>query len=151
MVRYTRTDLMAKTNFTKVEEALRDGIDKMIKEKLLEEADAAQGKSPQKQHATDQLLAKIRHEFKYLYKQDKDVFKKLGIDDKILKELLASAKQLTQNDLKVLQEVLKRFDLYKTEMEKQNPQATDEMLIEEGKKQHINKRFNVRDDWLPLK
>ena len=151
MVRYTRTDHMAKTNFTKVEEALRDGIDKMIKEKLLEEADAAQGKAPTKQHSKDQLLAKIRQEFKYLYKQDKDVFKKLGIDEKILKELLLTAKSLTQSDLNILQEVLNRFDLYKKEMAKKNPSATDDQIIEEEKKKHINKRFNVRDDWLPLK
>jgi hypothetical protein len=35
-------------------------------------------------------------------------------------------------------------------MQKKNPQASDEQLIEDQKKKHINKRFNVRDDWLPL-
>jgi hypothetical protein len=141
---------MAKTNFTKVEEALRDGLDKMLKESLLEEADAAQGKPSQKQHTTDQLLAKIRHEFKYLYKIDKEVFQKIGINDKILKELLLTTTSLTQKDIDVLKEVLRRIESYRTEMQKKNPQASDEQLIEDQKKKHINKRFNVRDDWLPL-
>lgn len=142
---------MAKTNFTKVEEALRDALDKMFKESLLEEADLAQGKNPTKQHLVDQLVAKIRQEIKTLHKQDKEIFFKLGIDEKIIHNLLASSKPLTQKDWETLQAILKKIELYRTELEKTFPKPTDEELIEQESKKHINKRFNVNDKWLPLK
>lgn len=138
---------MAKTNFTKVEEALRDGLDKMIKEKLLEEADAAQGKIPFKQHALDELVAKIRHEFHFLRKQDPDLLTKMGLDEKVLKELLSSSNTLSKKDI---QDILHKIEAYRQDLEKKNPKATDEQLIEVQKKKHITKRFNIRDDWLPL-
>ena len=140
---------MAKTNFTKVEEALRDGLDKMLKEKLLEEADAAQGKSPSQQHVANQLVAKIRHEFKFLKKQDKGIFEKIGIEEKALKELLS--KSLSLSDWATLQDILKKIEAYRLELEKAIPKLNDEQLIEQQSKKHINKRFNIRDDWLPLK
>ena len=142
---------MAKTNFTKVEEALREGLDKMLKEKLLEEADLAQGKKPSKQHAVDQLIAKIRQEIKILHKHDKEIFLKIGVDEKIIHNLLTSNKPITKKDWQVLQAILKKIELYRTELEKSFPKPSDEELIEQETKKHLNKRFNINDKWLPLK
>lgn len=142
---------MAKTNYTKVEGALKEGLDKMQKEKLLEEADLAQGKKPKKQHLEDQLVAKIRQEIKNLHKHDKDLFVKIGVEEKLVRNLLTPNRAFTDKDWMALKVILQKIEAYRTDLEKRFPAPTNEELVDQEMKKSVNRRFNVNDKWLPLK
>ncbi len=150
---------MSKTNFTKVEEALAEGLRKIELEKLRQEAKARkqQAESPatppspeldaehrRKKHALKLTL-------KWLLKQDKGIYSKLKTSEKEVKRLLEGPGELSEFDWEVLEMILTRADTIKKEMKKKAGALEDEELVEEQRTKHLTKRFNVNDKWLPLK
>ncbi len=145
---------MAKTNFTKVENAFDDEMRKNMRDDLLKEADRASG-SPSKENvevvrqkriAAERkiLILGLQHDVKNI---DQDVFEdKININRYDLEDLLKKGIDLTDKDIEELKNFKKRIDKYKSELE-----GFDEKLVEDERKKHINKRFNVKDKWLPLK
>ena len=143
---------MAKTNFTKAEEALSEALQKMMRTKLLEAADAAQGIS---QQATDEekreriaLVQSLKRGIKRLYHNDKEIYTKLAIKKKDLDMLLTNAETLTKENWENVVVVKHKV----TELVKLLPeeQISNEDLVKQQRKHHKTKRFNVNDKWLPL-
>lgn len=150
---------MAKTNFTKVEEALAEGLRKITVTKLLEEADeasagkedsAVHAKEHQDREAAHALILTLQFDLKELSKKAKDVYTKLGIKKKELKKMIDDSESLTPQDWEKLKKLRSQIDDFKKDMTKNHPQSTDDTLIEQERYKHLNKRFNVKDKWIPL-
>lgn len=134
---------MSKTNYSKVEKALEEGMLRMKTESLLEEADALKNPSgklseeEEEEHAL--LLSQLQEELKQLKKEDAKAYKKLAFHKLDLKKL----------EWKEIQEVQHRLDQYKKELPAKM-QVSDQSLIDAEREKHLNKRFNVNDKWIPL-
>lgn len=142
---------MAKTNFTKVEEALAEGMRQMTKQHLHKLADSIHEVESAKSEkslieAKKKLVAILKFEFNWMEKQDNTLYQKLGISKDEIKKIFETKDALTDeefNRVKTLHEKL-------AELKKESPPKSNDELIEKERVKHINKRFNVKDDWLPL-
>jgi len=142
---------MTKTNFTKVEEALNEGLRKMTASHLLEMADSSAKTggvtSNPFQAAIKRLIALLKHDLKQLEKQDPDFYQNLGLKKPGLKKLLSDPEHLTPEDWESIKQIKEKIDQYK----QKTPAPADEQIIQKERRKHINKRFNINEKWLPLK
>ncbi len=163
---------MAKTNYTKVEEALDQNLRKMSIERLFDKANEAtkkeKGSDDNKNTATFSkggespvsspldktqinLIAALKRDIKSLrQKQHAAIYTKLGIKRSELKEKIDNPTGLTAEEWKEIKEIKAKIDVYKAQLSAQMPdfELSDQVELERHK--HINKRFNVNDKWLPL-
>lgn len=147
---------MAKTNYTKAEEALREALQKISVEQLLELADAHHGtanstaeEALQMARARQHIVNGLQRDLKKLSKSDNDIYAKLEIKRKSFEQLLVEPVKLSAEDWATIVAVKSKVD----EAIKQLPASTEtnDQLVEQQRHKHINKRFNVNDKWLPLK
>lgn len=82
-------------------------------------------------------------------KKVKDAFQFLGTSKEEL-EAMKEKKALTTADETRLQELLAKAKQAKEIVLKKLDLHEDEAIVERERKKHINKRFNIRDSWLPL-
>jgi hypothetical protein len=146
---------MAKADFTKVEKALEEGLSQMTSQRLLEEAAAINpaGKrkvAPPNVQAASVVLKQIKGELHDLEKADADIFKKIGMKKSAFKKLLESSAKLTPEEWTFIKEIRTKVEQYKRELAAKLPQQSDEEIVKKERVKHINKRFNVREKWLPL-
>lgn len=146
---------MAKTNFTKVEEALVEGLRKLTISQLIEMADAA-SKEGKVILATKTLeaiqkasLNAIKRDLQKLHKQDPQIYTTIGIKKADIKNFIE--KSLTDEEWESIKQIKNKLDAYKKEISSKGPQGSDDQIIESERLKHINKRFNVNEKWLPLK
>lgn len=142
---------MAKTNFTKVEEALAEGLRKMTVSKLLNEAD--QHTKKQEKSNKDELsllVASLRHEFTWYAKRDEYFVLKLEVEKSHIKQLLKQKDPYTKEQIAELEELKTKIEKYKKSVEPENSNSENERIIESELKSQKTKRFNTRDKWLPL-
>lgn len=145
---------MSKTNFSKVESALEEGLRQITIKKLFKLADEASGIDPTTKLETDsvltleqkRLLRALELNLERLQSKETGIFSKLGIKKSAFKVLLAIPSE--PKNWEVLQEIYTRS---KELIKKHFPTLTDEAQIEKELDRHINKRFNVNEKWLPLK
>lgn len=136
---------MAKTNFTKAEEALTGALQKMSVEQILDQS--------KPKTATEELKERIaiakglQRDLKRLYRQDPEIYKKLEIKRKSFEKSMEDPAKFTEEQWKEILATKNKVDTYV----KQLPAESNETLIESERHKHINKRFNVNDKWLPLK
>lgn len=145
---------MAKTNFTKVEASLDEGLQKMKVNQLYEitESEKNPRRASLKEQEQKQLLINtLQHDVKIIEKHDHEMYGKIGIEKKELKELIANSKNLSPKDWELVKQIQQKVAVYKEEILKNFPQPSDDQLIEKERRKHINKRFNVNERWLPLK
>lgn len=144
---------MAKTNFTKVEEALTEGLRKIELEKLNQEALRKQGNASapdEKQEARRQRVHGLKIILKWLFSQDKDFYTKLSLDRTAIKELLEKP-DFADSEWEQVEEIFNKAEAHKGELEKAKGVNNDSDLIEKQRKRHKTRRFNINDKWLPLK
>lgn len=144
---------MAKTNYTKVEDALTAGLQKISIDRLLELADAAEGKDSPTDEQTrlrGQVLLALHTELQYLKSKGQHPYSKLNVDKKNLKKYLDDPALLTPEEWEKIKTIKKNLDAFKKSIAESLPQQSDDALIEEERKKQKNKRFNVNDKWLPL-
>lgn len=146
---------MAKTNYTKVEEALAEGMLKIEKGKLLNEADAAKGKKPvETKSAIDPILlrrlTKIDQELKLLQKNGSNPYTELKIDQEEIKKFLNDPASLTEQDWEKVKELKGKIADYKATLEDKESTNSDDDLIENQRKDQKTKRFNINKKWIPL-
>lgn len=145
---------MAKTNFTKVELALEEGLRKMTVSRLCELADIAAGIGQSEQSeetltkAQRLLIRRIQLDLMRLRKKDSKIYAKLKIKKSELTKKLEDPESLTKDDWKELKALRKKT---KTMIETYYPKSSNEKLIEHEQERHVTKRFNVNEKWLPLK
>lgn len=140
---------MAKTNFTKVEDMLNQGLHKITVSHLLDEADAAKGSAP-KDNANRALISALQRDLKLLHKKDHETYTKLGIKKKFLKKIIETPESLTPEELETLKQIQGKIKVFKEELKNKVPPVNDESIVEAERTKHINKRYNVNDKWLPL-
>lgn len=140
---------MAKTNFTKAEEALAKAMEQMQIEDLLERADKASGK-PSTSVAKERLqtMNALKRDLRRLQINDPGIFKKLGFKKKDFNKLLENIAHLTEEEWDKIIVFKNAVDKLIKELPKQKD--SNEKLIEDQRHRHITKRFNVSEKWLPL-
>lgn len=146
---------MAKADFTKVEKALEEGLSQITSKRLLDEAAALNptGKkksAPPKPQEALIVLQQIKGELLHLEKTDADIFKKIGMKKGAFKKLLESSAKLTPEEWAHIKEIRTKVEQYKREIAAKLPHQSDEEIVQKERVKHINKRFNVREKWLPL-
>lgn len=144
---------MGKTNFTKVEASLDEGIRKIEVERLLIEADKASGKKtpPKEEKLTkDQkkLIKDLQLNLTRLRSKDNKIYTKLKVKHSTIQRMIDQAPELKELDWKHLASLFKKTEALIKEL---FPEKADDNLVEGEKVKHINKRFNVNEKWLPLK
>lgn len=82
-------------------------------------------------------------------KKIKDIYTQLTTTKKEITDLEAK-KILTDDDQKRILEILEKSKKLKEELLQKLGVGNDDALIEKERKKHINKRFNVKESWLPL-
>jgi hypothetical protein len=147
---------MAKTNYTKVEEAFDDGMQKMRVSQLQDLASLAAelGKFESSFEVNPfskenrMLITLLKLDLKQL--RNTEIFKTLGINKKDLKEKLDHPEKLSFDDWDQLRTLKFSLQDYKEKLSKETAPDANEKQVEEQRKKHINKRFNTQEKWLPL-
>lgn len=157
--------IMAKNNYSKVEEALAEGLRKMKVNELLEISDKntkAPAESKEEVPGTalisktdpesqeKQLLKAVQINLNYLKKAGLEPYKRLKLNKEELAQFLKNPEKMSDADKIKMKKLKEQLDLLKSEL-KDKPQSSDEELIKKETKAQKQKRFNIRDNWLPLK
>lgn len=146
---------MAKVNFTKVEHAFDKALQKLVIDHLSELAAIANViQDPQANLSSktiEEIIARFQKELKKLKKQDPKLYERLNLSSEAEKRFALSAHEYTQEDWLRLKALKLRIDELKHELYGQESlDAEYEKQVTEQRRKHINKRFNIRDGWLPL-
>lgn len=146
---------MSKTNYTKVEKALEEGLVKIKSQQLLEEADALktlEKKDPKipTKDVCNAVLTYLDRELKKLRKEDGTLYKELIFQKIDIKKLITNPSLLTPQDWKTVKEIKERIDQHKKELSARLPAESDQDIIDHERDRHQNKRFNVSKRWIPL-
>lgn len=171
---------MAKTDFTKVEEVLAEGMRQIEVNRLLSEADENAAKNKAKvasptanQEASKvnaiqlQRLSTIRQDLKAFEKQGIDPYAKLQIDKEEIKKFIKNPESLASSDWDKIKIIKEKISVFKKELELNKeplqsgfddkkeasdvPVTIDDELINKERKTQKNKRFNINNKWLPLR
>jgi hypothetical protein len=142
---------MAKTNFTKVEEALAEGMRKLTIDKLHEIVDdkGEQSSKSTRDKEKTQLLQSVNLDLKYLIKTGIDPYTTFSLDKEQFKKFFDDPKAMTALDWIKVKETRKTLDDHKAKM-KESEKGKEEELIEQERKDQKTKRYNIRKNWLPL-
>lgn len=144
---------MAKTNFSKVESALDEGLRRMTVDKLCQLADIAagigqpSGGGVKLTQAHRQLMRQLKIDLARLRKKDSKIYAKLKIKKTDLDQMFEEPEKIQESDWHMLEELRSKT---KTLVQEYYPKTSDTELIEEEQEKHMNKRFNVSDKWLPM-
>lgn len=142
---------MAKTNFTKVEEKLDEGLRKMTVEHLLELADAAtKPKDTKQDHSRLQVILSLQRDMKFLDKENQTPYELFGMNKKTISKYLKNPDKLTAEEWEGIKQIQGKVHKFRKDFEKNSTQKNDDSLIEQQRRSHITKRFNINDKWLPL-
>ena len=143
---------MAKTNYSKVELSLEEGLRKMTVSKLCDLADIAMrsndsnsGKKLSKKQQT--ILNKITWGIKRLEKKERKIYEILHITKEKLQTQLQNPKSLSDAEWKELEQC--SHDI-KNLIKQYFPEENDEKIMEEQQTANKKKRININDQWLPL-
>ena len=145
---------MAKTNYTKVDQAADLGLRKMEIDRLFEATPAkSKSKTPvsAEEKARLKLLEGVKRDIQHLdAKRHKELYAALGYKRQDLKALIENPANLTLEEWEKIKQIKVGIEKYRKEVMAQLPTQNDEKIIEEQRTKHINKRYNVNDKWLPL-
>jgi len=147
---------MAKINYSKVEEAMANAILKKMIDHLGELAAIVMlTKENQSNKISDtkaaEILKSFQGELKKLKEKDVKLYGRLELTPEEEARISLSLAEMTPDDWKKLLLLLERIENLKKELlgtPVENPE--DEIHIEQQRIKHINKRYNVNDQWLPL-
>lgn len=138
---------MAKTNYTKAEEAFGAALERMKVEDLLEQADAASGKSKESLIKKRMpVVQSLKRELKRLQGVDRGIYKKLKVNKKTLEQVLSNVAYLNTTEWQQILDFKSQVD----SLVKKLPVVGDAEIVDQERHKHINKRFNVSERWLPL-
>lgn len=147
---------MPKVNFTKVETAFDRAKQKLFIDHLSELASIADMIQDPKANLTSQTIADIigrfQKELKKLKKNDPKLYAKLNLSQEEEKRFFIPSDQFLQEDWVKLRSLKTGIDELKKELYgEQVLNAEYDSQVAKERRKHINKRFNIRDGWLPLK
>jgi hypothetical protein len=147
---------MAKISFSKVESILEDSLRKLMIEHLNELGTIAnllsESKPKSSPETMEKILTRFRDHLKKLKKYDPKLYKRLHISSEERKRFSLSIQELTSTDWAKIKEIRETIHELKKDLHGQEVhREEDEKRIEQERVKHINKRFNIREGWLPLK
>ncbi len=147
---------MGKIEFSKIEEALTDALRQSYIQRLAELAVLAhlvRGEEtrfdPQKRH---DIFCYFQEEIRKLQEKDPRLYRALNVSQEAEELLLSQQPMPNQTHWSALQELQANLQELKKQLQGGNPSITpdQEVQIEQERKKHIYKRFNVKEGWLPL-
>lgn len=149
---------MARINFTKVEHVLHEALHKASVDHLKELATLANllsDAAPKKLNPEEiePLLENFRQELKRIKTTDVALYEKLLITSEQEQRFYLPAPELNTEDWSKIKAIREMIPDLKKELRGQQviTKEEDEKIVEAERIRHINKRFKVRDGWLPLK
>ena len=162
---------MAKINYSEVEKAFDDAFRRLYVENLTELASIANAIQEIRTGKSDQDLEKLMAKFQQQLKKIKDgnayLYSKLNLIEEDEKRLSKSYREFNHEDWQRIKELKLHIEDLNRELQGGlskgdgdkgaanegeiivNPK--DEKHVEKQRVKHINKRFNVREGWVPLK
>lgn len=144
---------MGKTNFSKVEKSLEDGLIKITSRQLLADTpgETIKPESLPSQDLMTARLQSIARDLQKLHKMDSSIYKKLNFSRDKIKKLLADPTLMTIEDWQKIKTLRSEIAKQKQELAATQPFIFDEDIVEKERLIQKNRRFNVNDKWLPLK
>lgn len=139
---------MGKTNYTKVEELLMMGQERLKIQGWIDLTKAES--SAEEPNPKAYLLFSLQRGLELLPKGDRQFTKDLGIRKADIVKLLQKPENLESKDWGLIKEIRQKLRAYLAKIAEDLPILTDEDLIETERVKHQNKRFNTREKWLPL-
>lgn len=146
---------MAKVNFTKVEAAFENALQKITIDYLSELAAIAtiihDPNAQLSSKTIEEIIGRFQKELKKLKKHDAKLYSELRLTKEEEARFMLSPDQFTQADWLRLRTLKERIDDLKRELygEEALNAEYDKQVVKE-RRRHINKRFNIREGWLPL-
>jgi hypothetical protein len=146
---------MAKVNFTKVENAFDRALQKLFIDHLSELAAIANViQDPQTNLSSktiEDIIIRFQKELKKLKKKDPKLYERLDLSPEDEQRFALPFNEFVQEDWLRLKSLKVRIDELKHELYGQESlDAEYEKQVSKERRRHINKRFNIRDGWLPL-
>lgn len=107
------------------------------------------------------FLKRLLSDLKMLQEKDPQLLNKLHITIAEINNLVRHSRRLSEQDWKVMQRIQESVAAHVNVLRNQAPKnkkkkedklpISDETLVESERIRHINKRFKVKDGWLPLR
>lgn len=154
---------MAKTNFTKAENLLKENLTKIEVTRLGKIADIAQKVKPEMRKLIEQAAtvgAKAELDRKLLLRRilramkefnSPEFYQAIGMSSDELETLLKDPSEISPDDWNRLYIIREKIMSFRKSYQETHPEVSESTLIEKERHRHINKRFNVNEKWLPLK
>jgi len=155
---------MAKINYGKVENSLTTGLKKYKRDELLDEAKKIQSERTHKklieegkegkifdikQNAIQSVIGNIKKDLTKLSKKSKKtLFEDIGLTQEEIKTYLQDYKNLSNEDMGKIKNIQSLIASYTENIENVDEEY-DDRIIEDEVSKHKNKRFNIKDGWLP--
>lgn len=146
---------MPKVNFSKVEKSFDRALQKLLIDNLSELAAIANLIQDPERHFSSQkiemLVSRFQKELSTIKKRDPILFGKLQLSLEEEERFARPAKEYQQEDWMCLRALKLRVEEIKRELYGQEIiDAENDYQIAKERRRHINKRFNIREGWLPL-
>lgn len=144
---------MAKTNFTKVEESLIKGMDKLAVKKIVDSTDSNVNEKKAADEARlnrKKLAIYLISELKRLHKLDQELFIKLGTNIKTAKKLLEHPAKLSDDEWKIVLKLKDKVEGYKKAFAESIKESSIEEIVEKERNKQSDSRFNIQKKWLPV-
>lgn len=155
---------MPKTDYTRVETALEEGLRHFNILQLLDYADYAAkiGTGDPKQrerrlrsialwvrrkHERRITAATVKYDIDRLFKKDYHLYTALGTYHDEIEDLLKRAADLSDEEWERFEAIKAALEKYKEEHAIITPNSE---IVDKERRRHINKRFNTNEKWLPL-
>jgi hypothetical protein len=101
--------------------------------------------------AIEDIITRFQKELKKLKKQDPKLYERLNLSREEEKRFALPSKDFLQEDWINLRLLKLRIDELKHELYGQESlDAEYDKQVAKERRRHVNKRFNIRDGWLPL-
>lgn len=144
---------MSKTNFSKVEDSLKKGMEQIAIKKIVDSTD--NNLSEKKLEEETRLNRKkvaiyLIAELKRLHKFDERLFSKLGISLANAKKMLEHPSKLSEEDWRTVLKLKEKLESYKKVNVKTIKEEGIEEAVQKERDKQADKRFNIQDTWLPV-
>lgn len=146
---------MAKVSFSKVENSFTDALRKILIDRLFDLAvivtliNDPRSKIPPK--IVKQLIDSLQTELKTLKEKDIKLYQRLELTPEQEVKFYGSYTEFSSEDWDRLRLLKERIEELKGELYGlESPKPEYEEQVNKERLKHINKRFNIREGWLPL-
>jgi hypothetical protein len=152
---------MAKPDYNKVEAALEEGLLRMRAQELAKIAEFYQKPSKGAQYLRQRrerlehwsLLKELLYDLNKIHKLDREGYKSLSINRKKVREWIEHFDDISEEEWDKIEEAEAEVYRYKKRILKEQGIKDSEHLpgkIQDERAKEENRRFKVRDGWLPL-